>query len=185
MGSLFVCPERDNYRTFKSKVKAIVNSSNYGSKVKAQKLAPVVRGWRRYHQYCDMSSHDLWAMRYRAFVVFNKEKKQTRYTSESLVNRAFPTVKWQVNKHVMVARERTPYDGDLVYWSKRESKLYDGTTAKVLKKQAHTCTACGLSFMPGDKVELHHIDGDHNNWNPNNLEAIHSSCHHYKHMSTG
>ena len=51
----FICvPSRDNYQAFRSKVKTIVNNSNYGSKVKAQKLAPVVRGWRRYHQYCDI-----------------------------------------------------------------------------------------------------------------------------------
>ncbi len=78
---------------------------------------------------------------------------------------------------------RSPYDGDVVYWSKRESKLYDGATAKVLKRQGHTCQACGLALMPGDKVELHHRDGNHNNWKPNNLEARHSSCHHYHHMS--
>lgn len=182
----FICvPSRDNYQALKRKVKVIVNSSNYGSKAKAQKLAPVIRGWRRYHQYCDMSSHDLWAMSYRAFAVFKKEKNNTRYTSKSLVKKAFPRVNWSVNKHVQVAGERSPYDGDVVYWSKRESKLYDGATAKVLKQQNHTCALCGLGFMPVDKVELHHRDGDHNNWKPNNLEAIHSHCHHYTHMSKG
>ena len=182
----FICtPSKDNYQAFKSKVKSIVNNSNYGSKVKAKKLAPVVRGWRRYHQYCDMSNHHLWDMANRAFAVFNKEPKNTRYTSKSLVEKAFPTVKWQVNKHVMVAGERSPYDGDTVYWAKRNSRLYDGTTARTLKRQGHRCAACGLTFMPGDRAELHHIDGNHNNWKPRNLEVLHSSCHHYEHMSRG
>ncbi|MCG6138473.1 MAG: HNH endonuclease, partial [Nostoc sp. LLA-1] len=30
---------------------------------------------------------------------------------------------------------------------------------------------------------LHHIDRNHSNWKKNNLEAIHKSCHDYKHMS--
>ena len=184
-GKFICCPSKDNYQAFKSKVKTIVNNSNYGSMVKAQKLTPVVRGWRRYHQYCDMSNHSLWGTNLRAFAVFNKEKSNNKYTVKSLLDKAFPTVKWQANKHVMVAGERSPYDGDVVYWSKRNSKLYDGATAKVLKKQDHTCEACGLAFMPGDKVELHHRDGNHNNWKPDNLEAIHSSCHHYHHMSNG
>lgn len=184
-GKLTCCPSKNNYQAFRSKVKAIVNNSNYGSEVKAQKLAPVVRGWRRYHQYCDMSNHGLWGISHRAFKVFNKEKKKSRYSSEALVKKAFPTVKCQLFKHVMVAGDRSPFDGDILYWSKRQSKLYDGTTAKALKKQDHSCEACGFGFLPGDKIELHHKDGNHNNWKPGNLEALHSYCHTYEHMSRG
>lgn len=35
-------PSADNYKTFRQKVKTIVNNSNYGATVKAEKLAPVV-----------------------------------------------------------------------------------------------------------------------------------------------
>lgn len=182
----FICtPSKENYQAFLGKVKYIVNNSNYGSEVKAGKLAAVVRGWRQYHQYCDLTNHSLYHQQNRAFAVFNQEKSNNRYTSKALLNKAFPSLKWTVNKHVMVAGERSPFDGDLVYWSKRNSKLYDGIAAKILKKQDHRCEACGLSFMPGDKVELHHRDGNHNNGKSNNLEAIHSSCHHYHHMSNG
>ena len=124
-------------------------------------------------------------MNHRAFAVFKKEKSNSRYTSESLIKKAFPTVKWSANKHVMVAGERSPFDGDVVYWSARNSKLYDGATAKTLKKQGHTCAACGLRLMPGDKVEIHYLDGNHNNSKSHNLEALHSACHHYTHMSRG
>ena len=47
-------PSEENYKSFRNKIKAIVNSSNYGAKVKAKKLAPIVRGWRNYHRYCKM-----------------------------------------------------------------------------------------------------------------------------------
>ncbi len=47
-------PSEENYKTFRKKVKKIVNNSNYGAKVKAQKLAPIVRGWRQYHKFCKM-----------------------------------------------------------------------------------------------------------------------------------
>lgn len=39
-------PSADNYKKFRLKIKDIVNSSNYGAKAKAAKLAPIVRGWR-------------------------------------------------------------------------------------------------------------------------------------------
>jgi len=68
-------------------------------------------------------------------------------------------------------------------WSQRESKLYDGTSAKLLKKQNHTCARCNMKFLPGEDIHLHHIDGNHDNWKTKNLEMIHQSCHQYTHMS--
>ena len=47
-------PSEDNYKTFRKKVKTIINNSNYGVTVKASKLASVVRGWRNYHRFCKM-----------------------------------------------------------------------------------------------------------------------------------
>jgi retron-type reverse transcriptase len=49
-GKLRCVPSEDNFKAFRQKVKDIVNCSNYGSEVKAKKLAPIVRGWRNYHR---------------------------------------------------------------------------------------------------------------------------------------
>ncbi|MEO1373959.1 MAG: HNH endonuclease, partial [Cyanobacteria bacterium J06635_10] len=76
-----------------------------------------------------------------------------------------------------------PYDGDIIYWSQRESKHYDNVSAKLIKKQNYKCASCGLKFIPGEEIHLHHIDGKHNNWKIKNLETIHRSCHQYQHMS--
>ncbi|NEQ84556.1 MAG: HNH endonuclease [Moorea sp. SIO2I5] len=32
-------------------------------------------------------------------------------------------------------------------------------------------------------VQLHHIDGNHDNWKPTNLMAVHQSCHQELHWS--
>jgi len=48
-------PSDNNYDAFRKKVKAIINCSNYSTKVKADKLAPLVRGWKQYHKYCAMN----------------------------------------------------------------------------------------------------------------------------------
>ncbi|MBC6430215.1 RNA-dependent DNA polymerase [Nostoc sp. HG1] len=178
-------PSVDNYKAFRKKVKHIANNSNYGSKVKAEKLAPIVRGWRNYHKFCKMdgSRNSLWFLNHRAYTVFNKESKQTRHTSEELAKKAFPTVPHSENGHVMVTGTKSPYDGNTAYWSERNSKLYEGKTSKALKKQNHKCASCGLKFIDEEKVHLHHIDGNHANWKKNNLEAIHESCHDYKHIS--
>ena len=178
-------PSVANYKAFRHKVKFIVNNSNYGAKVKAQKLAPIVRGWKRYHQYCKMGGarHSLYFIQKRAYTVFNRETKQNRYTSKTLLDKAFPSVPYSENKHILVKGNKSPYDGDIVYWSERNSKLYDGHTSKALKQQSHSCAACGLKFVGEERVNLHHVDRNHHNWQRDNLVAIHESCHNYIHMS--
>ena len=178
-------PSVENYKTFRKKVKYIVNNSNYGATIKAKKLAPVVRGWRNYHKYCKMdgSRNSLNLIRKRAFTVFNKESKQNRYTSKRLLDKAFPSVPYSEHKHVSVKGNKSPYDGDISYWSERKSKLYDGQTSKAIKKQSRKCVACGLTFIGEEKVHLHHADGNHDNWDTKNLVAIHEACHNYVHMS--
>jgi RNA-directed DNA polymerase len=177
-------PSVENYKAFRKKVKTIVNNSNYGSTVKAEKLAPVVRGWRNYHRYCKMDGarNSLYFIQKRSFKVFNMESKQNRYTSKILLDKAFPSVPYSENKHVNVKGNKSPYDGDILYWSERNSKLYGGYTSKALKRQNHTCKICGLKFVGDEKIHLHHVDGDHSNCKLNNLVAIHESCHDYIHM---
>ncbi|NMG11715.1 hypothetical protein DP117_34635 [Brasilonema sp. UFV-L1] len=186
-GKFRTYPSKSNHKAFKEKVKEIINCSNYGSEEKARLLAPLVRGWRQYHQHCTMTGakHSLWFIRNRAFKVFNKESKNNRCSTAALVDKAFPPVPCSVNGHVNVTGTKSPYDGDLAYWSKRNSKLYDGETSKALRRQNHACGHCGLKMLGEEQVHLHHIDGNHNNWKTKNLLAIHESCHDYIHMSKG
>jgi len=178
-GKFHCVPSEENYEAFRKKVKAIVNCSNYGAEVKATKLAPIVRGWRNHHKYCDMSNgkNSLWFMDEAARQKFIKEKKVNRHKATELCKKAFPKVGHAQNKHVNVKGTKSPYDGDLVYWSKRNSNLYSDTTSDALKKQNHTCGHCGLRFLEGEDVHLHHIDGNHDNWRKKNLLAVHQSCH--------
>jgi len=186
-GKFRCVPSVDNFKAFRQKVKTIVNNSNYGASEKAKKLAPLVRGWRNYHRYCklDGSRFSLYHTQHRAFKVFNRETKQNRHTSKKLLDRAFPKVPYSENKHVNVKGNKSPYDGDLIYWSERNSKLYDGLTSKFLKRQNHSCARCGLKMTSEERVHLHHKDENHHNRKPSNLEALHESCHDYLHMSKG
>ena len=114
-GKFRCVPSVDNFKVFRHSVKHIVNNSNYGATVKAEKLAPVVRGWRNYHRYCKLegSRLSLWFLKNRAFKVFNKEAKQNCYTVKKLTEKAFPAVPYSENKFVNVKGEKSPYDGDI------------------------------------------------------------------------
>lgn len=186
-GKFRCTPSEENFKAFRNKVKHVVNNSNYGASTKAQKLAPIIRGWRNYHRYCKMdgSRLSLHFIQSRAWKVFNKESKLNRYQVDALIKKAFPTVPYSENKHINVKGDKSPFDGDCVYWSKRNSDKYDGTTAKALKRQHHSCGQCGHLFLDDERVHLHHIDGNPSNWKPENLVAIHESCHDYIHMSKG
>lgn len=128
------------------------------------------------------SRFSLWFINHRTWKVFNKETKQTRESTTSLIEKALPAVSYAENKHVNVKGNKSPYDGDLKYWSERNSKLYDGETSKALKRQNHSCGYCGMKFTSEERVNLHHVDGNHNNWKVKNLVVVHKSCHDYIHM---
>jgi 5-methylcytosine-specific restriction endonuclease McrA len=131
----------------------------------------------------DGSRFSLYFLQHRTFKVFNKETKQDKFSAKTLLDKAFPAVPYSENRHVKVQGRKSPYDGDLVYWSERNSKLYDGLTSKLLKKQDHSCGHCGLKFTHDERVHLHHVDGNHSNWKHKNLIVVHESCHDYIHSS--
>ena len=183
-GKFRCTPSEKNYEKFRKKVKAIVNNSALATAAKAKKLAPIVRGWRNYHRYCKMdgSRFSLWHLNHDAFKRFLSDKNKGKNEAKILVNQAFPAVPYSENKFVMVKGGKSPYDGDLLYWSKRNSNLYDGHTAKALKRQGYKCGHCGHYLDGNEKVHLHHVDGNHDNWKAKNLLAVHESCHDYIHM---
>ncbi len=184
-GKFRCTPSEENFRAFRQKIKTIINSSNYGAAVKSKKLAPIVRGWRNYHKFCRMdgSRFSLWYIANRAWKVFNKERKLNRKQVTNLIKAAFPNVSYSENKFVNVKGDKSPFDGDIVYWSQRNSKFSDNRTAKTLRRQNHSCGYCGIKMTSEERVHLHHIDDNHDNWKANNLLAVHKSCHDYLHMS--
>lgn len=90
----------------------------------------------------------------------------------------------KIQRHVKVAGKRSPYDGDLIYWSSRLGKHPEmpAEKASLLKKQKGRCTHCGLTFKDGDSLETDHIipkcKGGKNN--RENKQLLHRHCHDIK-----
>ncbi len=179
-GKFISTPTQKAVKRIKETVKECMKDSRFNLEQRIRKCGQIVRGWRNYNRYCDMAKYDLWFLSHWTYKFINKHKSYNRYTAKNAVNRAFPTVGYKVNSFVKVKGNVSPFNGDLVYWTKRENENYDNHTAKALKRQSSKCKACNLTFLPGDKVELHHIDGNHNNWKRSNLEALHRECHQHK-----
>ena len=176
---LIIEPSKENYDEFCKKVKSVLRNSCMGAEQKAGKLAPIVRGWRNYHKYCEMSRFGLRMLRLNARKRFMRENIDDL---NRLLDRAFPKVSWNFGRYVMVEGDSSPYEGNVIYWSLRKNKLYDNVLLKQLQKQSYTCGYCGLKFADDERIALHHKDGEHDNWKKNNLLAVHQSCHQYTHM---
>ncbi len=194
-------PSWENYADIKAKVKATwKNGTTTDARLK--RIESQVRGWRQYHKNCDMSKHSLWSLNHWVWRKLRAEKRRMaikeaekarqmatrgkkpiqgaakRQLTSEQVRKAFPKVSWKVNNHVMVRDDASPYNGNTSYWVGRNSKLYSGTTAEALRRQKNVCPHCNRFFMELDgAVELHHIDGNHNNWFRLNLVALHRECH--------
>lgn len=89
--------------------------------------------------------------------------------------------KTPIIRHIKVQSERSPYDGDWIYWSSRMGKHPETSTriATLLKQQKGKCTHCGLFFKYGDLLEIDHKtpqkEGGTNTYY--NFQLLHRHCH--------
>ncbi len=83
--------------------------------------------------------------------------------------------------YIKVKGKASPYDGDLIYWSKRMGThpQMPKRTASLLKKQKGKCSLCGLTFRENDVIETDHIiptaAGGKDEYK--NLQLLHRHCH--------
>jgi RNA-directed DNA polymerase len=90
-------------------------------------------------------------------------------------------VKCSSTDYVKVKGDKSPYDGDLVYWSSRLGihPQMPNRKAKLLKQQKGKCSWCGLSFHDWDVIEEDHIIpraiGGKDEYK--NLQLLHRHCH--------
>ena len=87
-------------------------------------------------------------------------------------------------RHIKVKGDKSPFDGDWKYWSKRRGEYPEipKRVASLMKRQKGKCTHCGLYFKDEDVVEVDHIipkaEGGKDHYK--NLQLLHRHCHHQK-----
>ena len=89
-GKLISMPSKEDYKSIKKQIKAIANNSTYGAETKIKLIGPIVREWRNYHKYCDMSKHNLWHLNHSTWKKLLKQPKMTKKKATKLINHAFP-----------------------------------------------------------------------------------------------
>jgi group II intron reverse transcriptase/maturase len=177
----FVCyPSSKNRKQLIKKVKDALKDTKYNIQDRLDKIKTMYRGWWNYHQYCDMQQINLWSIRE---WVYQYVKKSTNMSGKEIIEQMqsiFNGHTYRVNRYSAISGKLSVYDGNFVFWSKRNSKLYRGPLATILKSQGYRCKSCGLRFMANDWVELHHKNGNNSDFKLSNLEALHRHCHNYQ-----
>ena len=160
-------------------------------------LNPKIRGWAQYYRACvakgtfswmdQQLSHKLyrWACfrhpgkasgwSYKRYWKRKGKRLNFGHGTARLVKYADTPIK----RHVKVRGDKSPYDGDWLYWVQRLGRDPTKPTQVVnlLKRQKSQCGLCGLYFETEDVIEVHHWDGDRLNNRYVNLVLLHGHCH--------
>lgn len=82
-------------------------------------------------------------------------------------------------RHVKVSGDKSPFDGDWLYWATRLGRepTKPQRLVVLLRKQHGKCHHCGLHFRAEDIMEVHHIDQNKMNNVLSNLALLHGHCH--------
>lgn len=170
-------------------------------------LNPVIRGWASFYSKSDAQTVGIFSKQdYLTYLKLRKWAKRRcgnindghikYWTSIDGDNWVFATRRGDANplrllKHretscsstdyVKVKGDKSPYDGDLVYWSSRlgTHPQMPNRKAKLLKQQKGKCPWCDLSFQEWDVLEVDHkipraLSGKDEY---KNLQLLHRHCH--------
>jgi RNA-directed DNA polymerase len=173
-------PSSKNRKQMIDKVKRVLRDSRYKMEDRLEMVKIVYRGWWNYHQFSDMSQVNLFSIR---TWVYKYVRKTSKWKSEEIIKHLdsiFNGHKYRVNRHSPARGDKSVYDGDLIYWSKKNSKQYSGPLATAMRNQGHRCNSCKLRFSGTDWVELHHKNGDNKDFKLSNVEALHRTCHQHQ-----
>jgi len=210
-----ITPTKKASKVHLEKIKSII--LKYRSSPQAAlilELNPVIRGWSNFYANSDIKTggessrqDNLTYLKLRRWAKrrckSSKAGYQKYWHSQGGKNWVFSTgidanstrlqlhndVACSSTSYVKVKGDKSPYDGDLVYWSSRMGKHPEmpNREALLLKKQKGKCTHCGLTFREDDLLEVDHIIpkslGGKDKWN--NLQLLHRHCHDVKTASDG
>lgn len=199
-------PSKESIQRHKDRIKEVVNKGKAKTQLAIIKeLNPIIRGWCNYYStkvsseafkyltHFTAQSLMKWARRrhpkktlhwiYRKYFGIHEGYQWTFMKEQSRVIRHSET---KIERWVKVAGDRSPYDGDWVYWSTRMGRHPEAKkkVAYLLKQQKGKCSHCGLRFNVDDLMEIHHIDKNHHNNKWENLTLLHRHCHDEVHKTS-
>ena len=204
-----IVPSKQACKKHQESIRKTVKKHKYSSQADLiNELNPIIRGWCNYYRYSDANTVGSFVRQ--NFSVYQKLRAWGRHRCKSLkssLNKYWHSIgnrKWVFSTkegnannlrllfhssfsssstdYVKVKADKSPYDGNLIYWSTRMGKNPElpDNKAILLKKQKGKCNWCGLYFRDSDILEKDHILatalGGNNEFN--NYQLLHGGkCH--------
>ncbi len=194
-----ITPSQENLKRHLEQIRSIIHQLRATAQgVLIRALNPVIRGWTNYYatgvskktfrkaQWQTFGSLWRWAIRRhpnksRGWVA-RKYWHQSQFSTDlegkmRLINHQ----EVPIQRHVKVKADRSPFDGDWLYWSQRLGKHPELPTrvAVLLKRQSGKCPICGLYFRSEDQMEIDHVlpQSEGGSHLYSNLQLLHRHCH--------
>lgn len=203
-----ILPSKSKIKEHYKSIKKIITNVRK-TEVLLMELNPKIIGWARYYRTVVSYKTFKWlnTLLFKALFKWQYKKHPTRsrkwlnnvyyhtkdnrnwvFGIKSKKNDELITVKQYtdvpIERFVKVRGDKSPYDGDILYWSLRLNNhpITSNNVSKLLKRQKGRCNICKLPFFPTDIIERDHIvplskGGDHK---PNNIQLLHGHCHQTK-----
>jgi RNA-directed DNA polymerase len=208
-----ITPTKESQKTHYHNVAEVINKSRgLDQAILIKNLNPIIRGWCNYYStvvsqkvfekiwhlivfkllkwgiHRHRNKGRKWIVRkYFHFINGDSWTFATRGDKNPLVLYKHPDT--EIKRYVKVRGNKSPYDGDWLYWCERMGKHPEIPirVATLLKNQKGKCTFCGNYFKDGDSMEVDHITprskGGKSEYK--NLQLLHRHCHDIKTASDG
>jgi retron-type reverse transcriptase len=150
-GKFISTPTKDNTKKVKDKIKETMKDSRFTLEQRITKCGALVRGWRNYNKFCDMTGHNLWAQALWTWKFIRKQGRYGRKGTTEVIHKAFPSVSHSVNSHIKVKGDKSVFDNDLTYWAKRHNKNYTGITALLWRNKITNAKPADCHSLVGIK----------------------------------
>jgi len=202
-----ITPSKKSLIKHQESIKAVIKEySHKPQTVLILKLNPIIKGWSNYYRFSDaQTTKDFSKQDYLTYHKLRRWGKRRCKKKNSDIKNYFHRIgkkKWVFSTrldnvpirliqhsdtncsstdYIKVKGNRSPYDGDWLYWSSRMGnypEISEGV-AILLKKQKGKCAHCGQYFQDTDIMEKDHIvpksQSGSNKYD--NLQLLHAHCH--------
>nr|YP_009105263.1 putative reverse transcriptase and intron maturase [Pedinomonas tuberculata]AIT93952.1 putative reverse transcriptase and intron maturase [Pedinomonas tuberculata] len=206
-----IVPSNESIKRHLVNISKLIKTKGNTQSELIRELNLVIRGWSRY--FSTSSAHEGYQIfRKLDYLTYIKIRRwSTRITGSvksSLLRFWHPigTRKWvfstnkqgsplilanhidvpvSIDKYVKVKGDASPFDGNIIYWTKRLQRFsgLPSRKAKLLRSQNGKCAFCNSLFQEGELLHEHHVVplslGGKDTFQ--NLQLVHSFCHHRIH----
>ena len=199
-------PSKDGIRRHSQRLRDVIRQHKGAPQIALiTHLNPVIRGWTQYYATI-ASSKTFSKMSHLTFVKLRHwaKRRHSNLSWQKIASKYWrrETGQWlfaakegpqlyrhsqtSIRRYIKVKGDRSPYDGDWVYWASRLGRHPElpKRVAILLQRQKGKCAWCELYFKNEDMPEIDHITptayggkDEYKNW-----QLLHGHCHDIKSM---